>query len=156
MKKIVIILGIVIIIYIISASLMAIFLHFKMNEIFVEEEKSDKKFIEAIQNGEVDFKEITKDEWDIAILVTNENEYDIIEKCKSQNIIDVNYVYKPMNSYTQRLYGILFVKNGIVIDKILYDSMYNEIICKNSIYFYNEESIFKVKKKESKTILEQI
>jgi len=135
--------------------LLTILAYLIMNGYFMFEDISSPQFLQAREKNEIDFSQIVEKEWDIGILLTNKNEYDIVQKYKDKGIINKNFDYVPMSSDMYQLCIILFIKDGVEVTRMRYDKIYNEIKCKNEEYFYNTESTFKVQKKLHKYIIEQ-
>ena len=78
--------------------LLTILAYLIMNGYFMFEDQSSNELIQARKNEKIDFVKLTENEWDIGILLTNKNEYDIVQKYKDKGIINKDFVYHPMAS----------------------------------------------------------
>lgn len=125
--------------------------------IFMENQSpmETKEMIEQIKNKkEISLKEIVSEEWDVAFVVTNENEMEIIERLKKKKILKDEVDYPGLDTFLQQLNNIIFTKEGLIVKEIVYDSRYYSIKTKDKI-IYSDNCNFKVKKIMSKIILEQ-
>lgn len=125
--------------------------------IFMENQSpmETKEMIEQIKNKkEISLKEIVSEEWDVAFVVTNENEMEIIERLKKEKILKDEVDYPGLDTFLQQLNNIIFTKEGLIVKEIVYDSRYYSIKTKDKI-IYSDNCNFKVKKIMSKIILEQ-
>ncbi len=125
--------------------------------IFMENQSAieAKELIEQIKNKkEINLKEIVSEEWDVAFVVTNENEMEMIERLKKEKILKDEVDYPGLDTFLQQLNNIIFTKGGLIVKEIVYDSRYYSIKTKDKI-IYSDNCNFKVKKIMSKIILEQ-
>jgi len=159
MKKVMIIFTVTVLVVLFLAFIIYGYLAYTGYIMFEDLSRSEEieKIPQVMNNqSEFSFSDIIEEDWDIAIDATNKNEEFIVEKYKEKGIINKNIFYAGLDNSMQQLNIILFLKDGEIVNEIIYDSRYYKFICKEEEIFYKTDCNFKIEKKLKRTIFKQI
>lgn len=136
-----------------------IYAYLGMTGYSVLKDLSSKKFEKVKQEiankDEINFNDIVTEEWETAIYVNNKNELDTIDNYIQKGIIDKETQYVPTASSMNQLSQIIFLKDGKIVDTMIYDNRYYKIKAKEEPIFYSNDCTFKVRRNIFSTTLKQ-